>query len=94
MDHHEAATTDISGARIGHRHGKTGRHRGVDRIAATLEHIGADPRRGFLLRNHHAVFGGNGVNRIGGGRRIKAAVLLLRIRRHAECNKERDGGEN
>ncbi len=42
VNHHEAAAADISGARIGHGHRKSGGHRGIDRIAAALEHIGAD----------------------------------------------------
>ena len=69
MDHHEAAAADIARARIGHGHGKAGRHRGIDRIAAALQHVGADPRRDLLLRHHHAVLGGHGMNRVGGRRR-------------------------
>ena len=44
MDHHEAAAADVAGARIGHRHGEADRDRGIDRVAAALEHLGADPR--------------------------------------------------
>jgi len=50
----------------------------IDRIAAMLQHIGADLRGDLLLRNHHGrVFGGDGMNRIGGGGRVKGAALLL-----------------
>ena len=62
MDHHEAAAADIAGARIGHRQRKAGCDRGIDRIAALPQDVGADLGREFLLRHHHAVFGGNGAN--------------------------------
>ena len=70
VDDHEAAAADVSGARIGHRHRKAGRDRGIDRIAATPQDIGADLRRDLLLRHHHAVFGGDGMNGIGGRRDV------------------------
>ena len=76
MNHHEAAAADIAGARIGHRHGKAGRDRGIDRIAALLEHIGADRGCEPFLRHHHAVFGGNRTGRIGGRGRSRAARIL------------------
>ena len=78
MNHHEAAAADIAGARIGHGHGETGRHRRIDRIAAPLQHIGADSRRDFFLRDDHAMFGDNGMNRAGGCGYVRAAALLLR----------------
>ena len=59
MDHHEAAAADIAGARIGHRHREADRDRGIDRVAAALEDVGADARRARLLRHHHAVAGGD-----------------------------------
>ena len=62
MDHHEAAAADIAGARIGDGHRKAGRDRGIDGIAALAQDVGADFRGEFLLRHHHAVFGGNGMN--------------------------------
>jgi len=52
MDHHETATADVSRARIGHGHRETGGHRRIDRIAAMLQHVGADLRGDLLLRNH------------------------------------------
>ena len=67
MDHHEAAAADIAGARIGHRQRKAGGDRGIHRIAALPQDIGADLRRELFLRHHHAVFGRNGVNRAGSG---------------------------
>ena len=65
MDHHETAAADVAGARIGHGQGKAGGDRGIDRIAALSQNIGADPRRELFLRHHHAVFGRNGVNGVG-----------------------------
>ena len=56
MDHHEAAAADISGAGIGDRHGKAGRHRRIDGIAAARQNVRADSGRDLLLRHHHAVF--------------------------------------
>ena len=76
MNHHEAAAADIAGARIGHGHRKAGRDRGIDRVAALPQDIGADLRGEFLLRHHHAVFGGNGKNRVGRGRNIGPPRIL------------------
>jgi len=78
VNHHEAAAADISRARIGHGHRESDRHRGIDRVAAAPQHIGADPRRDFLLRHHHAVFGDHGMNGVGRRRRVEAAASLLR----------------
>ena len=91
VNHHKPAAADISRARIGHGHGKPGGDRRIDRIAAAPEHVGADPCRDFLLRHHHAVFGDDGMNGVGGGRRIKSAVLLLRVRRCRACDRKQDG---
>ena len=55
VDHHESAAADIAGTRIGHRHGEADRDRRIDRVAALLENLDADPRRQRLLRHHHAV---------------------------------------
>ena len=49
MDHHETAAADIAGARIGHGQRKTGGDRGIDRIAALSQDIGADPRGDLFL---------------------------------------------
>ena len=68
MDHHEAAAADIAGARIGHREREGRGHRGVDRIAASLENIGADARGDRFLGDHHAVCG---------GRRMRVADLRI-----------------
>ena len=59
MDQHEAAAADVAGARIGHRHREADRDRGIDRVAAALEHLDADARRARLLRHHHAVARGD-----------------------------------
>ena len=61
VDHHVAAAADIAGARIGHRHRKAGRDRGVDRVAAFCQNLDADLRRARLLRDHHAVLRRDGV---------------------------------
>ena len=55
VNHHEAAAADIAGARIGHSHREADRDRGIDRVAAALQNIDADPRGQRLLRHHHAV---------------------------------------
>ena len=55
MDHHETAAADIAGARIGHRQRERRRHRGIDRVAAFLQDVGADARGDRLLGHHHAV---------------------------------------
>ena len=75
MNHHEAAAADVAGARIGHGQRKAGSDRGVDRIAALPEDIGADLRSELFLRHHHAVFGRNGANGGELGGRIEAALL-------------------
>ncbi len=63
VDHHEAAAADVAGARIGHRHGEADRDRGIDRVAAAAQHVGADARGARLLRHHHAVLGGDRLDR-------------------------------
>ena len=55
MNQHVAAAADIAGARIGHGERKSGGDRGVDRVAAPLQHVGTDACRARLLRDHHAV---------------------------------------
>ena len=78
MDHHEAAAADVAGARIGHGQRKAGGDRGVDRIAALPQDVGADLRGEFFLRHHHAVFGRNGANRGELRRRIESGVPAQR----------------
>ncbi len=93
MDDHEAAAADVSRARIGHGHGKTGSHRCIDRIAATPQYIGADACRYFLLCDHHAVFGDNRMNGVGGNRLIDAAAPLLRACGQPARNDQHDACE-
>ena len=90
MDDHEAAAADISRARIGHGQGKAGCHRGIDRVAAPQQHIGTQSCGYLLLSNDHAVFGDHGMNGVAGGRRVKAAALLLRGSRHAIRDNQQD----
>src|SRR5258708_32297848 len=68
----------VAGARKGPGHGNAGSSRRIDRIAAATQYIGADAGRHLFLRDHHAMFGDNRMNGVGGGRRVKAAALLLR----------------
>ena len=68
-DDHVAAAADIAGAGIGDRHREAGGDRGVDRIAAALQHREADAGGARLLRDHHAVAGLDRAFRTGGGRR-------------------------
>ena len=91
MNHHEAAAADVSGARIGHGKRKAGGDRGVDRVAALPQDIGADLRRELFLRHHHAVFGRNGTNGREVGGRIEAALLLRNGQRPAG-KQQSDGG--
>ena len=85
VDHHEAAAADISRARIGHGHGKAGRHRRIDRIAAAPQHVGADARRDLLLRHHHAVLGDDRMNGARRRRHVDAAARVLRGGRQAKA---------
>ena len=47
-------------------------------ILRSSDAIGAQPGGYLLLSDHHAVFGGNGMNSVGTWRRVRAAALLLR----------------
>ena len=78
MDDHETAAADISGARIAHGQRKAGGDRGIDRIAALPQDIGANVCADFLLRHHHAVFSKDGMSGIRGRRHVFAAFLLRR----------------
>jgi hypothetical protein len=75
-------------ARIGHGQRKAGRHRGIDGIAAPPQDIGADPRSDFLLRDHHAVFGGYGMNGVGRSRYVPVAFLrsCRQAKRDHQCD--------
>jgi hypothetical protein len=88
MDHHETAAADVTGARIGHGHREPGRDRGVHRIAATPQYVSADLRRDPFLRHHHAVFSDDGVNGVGGRRRVKGAPLLCAHRQAGYENQQ------
>ncbi len=94
MDHHETTAADVSGARIGHGHRKAGSHRRVDRVAAAPQHIGADARRDFFLRDNHAVFSDDGVNGVRRRWRVKAAALLLRGCRQAKRDNQHNACED
>ncbi len=54
VNDHKAAAADIAGARIADGERKANGNRGIDRIAALCENIGADPGGERLLRHHHA----------------------------------------
>jgi hypothetical protein len=58
-----------------------------------LQDIGADLRGDLLLRNHHAVFGGDGMNGIGGGGCVKGPALFLRACRQAAHENQRDASK-
>ena len=75
MNHHEAAAADVAGARIGDGQRKAGGDRGVDRIAALPEDVGADLRGEPFLRHHHAMLGRDGANGGEIGGRVSAAFL-------------------
>jgi hypothetical protein len=82
LDHHVAATAEIAGFRIGHRHREADRHRGVDRIAPPLHHLDADAGGARLLPHHHAVAGGDRCER-----RLLRKARILRERRQ-RCDAE------
>ena len=87
VDDHEAAAADVSRARIGDGQRKAGRDRGVDRIAALPQDIGADLGADLLLRHHHAVLGGNGMTlRRRGCIRGAPARLPARSNRNNQCD--------
>ncbi len=54
---HRAGPGDRGHEGLDDRHGERGRHRGVDRVAATLENPRAHARSDRVLRGHHAVRG-------------------------------------
>jgi hypothetical protein len=76
MNDHETAAADISGARISHGQRKAGGDRGIDRITALPQDIGANLCADFLLRHHHAVFREHGMSGVGGKGYVFAALLL------------------
>ena len=84
MNHHETAAADISGARIGHGQRKAGRDRGIDRIAALPQDVGAELRGDLLLRHHHAVFGGNRAHGGEVGRRIERGAPGRSLAQHLQ----------
>ena len=88
MDHHEAAAAEIAGARIGHRQREADRDRSVDRIAAPLQNIDADAGGDRLLRDHHAVRGGDS-RRASDFRRC--AVVAARQEGQHQQGDEREG---
>ena len=76
MDHHEAAAAEIAGHRIGHGKREADRHRGIDRVAAALEDIDADPRGAAFLRHHHAMTAERALRRR--DRRLRAWAATLK----------------
>ncbi len=92
INHHEAAAADVSGARIGDGQRKAGGDRGIDRIAALPQDIGADLRGEPFLRHHHAVLGRDGANGGENGRCVSAA--LLRKGRRPEGKRKDDCGSH
>ena len=91
MDDHEAATADVPGTRIGHRHRQAGGDRGIDGVAAALEHIGADLCRDPLLCHHHAVLGRHGMSLMRVWKRLRALTLILGAGRYVEEKHQRKG---
>ena len=63
QDGHEAAAAEIAGGRIDHGQRISHRDRSIDRIAAALEDVDADPGRKVLGRDHHGFFRGHGSGR-------------------------------
>ena len=63
VNDHEAAAADIAGARVSHRKRKADRNRRVDRVAAAIQNFNPDTGSALLLRDHHAVAGGDRLRR-------------------------------
>ena len=68
LHRHEAAAADIAGRRVDDGERIADRDRGIDRVAAALQHVDADARRELVGRDHHAVLGRDGGGR--GGPRL------------------------
>ncbi len=85
VDQHVAAAADIAGARIGDREREAGRDRGIDGVAAALEHLDADARRAPLLRDHHAMRGRNRLDARAARRRGLGQHRRLRRERSEQC---------
>ena len=92
VHHHEAAAADIAGLGQADRQREADRHRGIDRIAAALEHVEADPGRPLLLAHHHAVLRGGHLGSRGAGALLDEALLRQeRCRRHGH---DGEGGQH
>ena len=90
---HEPAAPEVSG--LGMRHGKRepNRHRRVNRVAASLQNIRANPRCDPLLRGDHAIFGDDRLKpRFEADDRVSGRIVrALRFRLSGNGD---DGGEN
>ncbi len=89
MDDHEAAATDIAGARVSHGERKADRDRRIDRIAPAIKNFDADAGGALLLRDDHAVAGRDGLRRRDDRRTRDRRDL--RIGRDAEGERDQDG---
>ena len=81
VDQHETAAAEIAGARIGHGERKACGNRGIHRIAALPQNVGADARRGRFLRHHHAVLGDD---------HLRMSDLLVAARRDRQREEAND----
>ena len=93
MDHHEPAAADVARARISHGHREAGCDRGVDRVAALLQNVGADVGCDLLLCDNHAMFGHGRMNGVERRRGIDAPAALLRRPGQRQCAQQRKGCE-
>ncbi|MGY4449012.1 hypothetical protein ACVWZR_003672 [Bradyrhizobium sp. i1.3.1] len=84
-------SADIAGARIRYGHRKAGGDRGIDRVAAAAQDVGADLRRYLFLRHHHAVLGRNGVHRVERGWDIGSPRILCGGRRKTKRQSGNEG---
>ena len=89
MDDHEATATDITGARVRHRHREADRDRGIDRIAAFFQNVDADARRQRLLCNHHPVAADSGLRLA--DLRVRPLLAERHVRQREKTDK-RDAG--
>ena len=65
LDRHEAAAAEVAGGGVDDGQRVADGDRGIDRVAAVLQHVDADLGGEMLRRDDHAVFAANGRDRRG-----------------------------
>ena len=93
---HEAAAAEIAGLRMRDSERETDGNRGIDRVAAGLQDIGANLSGDFLLRGDHAVFCDDGLKpRVKPDEGVGGWIVgALGIRLHRLHRDRNDGGKH